>query len=492
MSSPSTRVTRVASDFSRLRLGNEGADKRDAPAIAPINLIPSELLSEVLLYAAARDMDLFRRQGELAPEVPLTHVCQHWRTVAASTPGLWSHIAISLIGCEASLEHLELYLSRAKSTSLKIDVDLRIAFPSQQRDYQLLVAPMMRALMDRIDIWHDVGFVLSYSRQMQDIMTCLGTHFSAPRLARLDMVLEDPERVPPVWRLACKTPLLRTIMLENVPLDWSVAVNTFFHSLEDVNITFPEATSPSLAQFRTIVRRCRNMRTLHLVSFDPPPEDADDFDPSDVIVLSHLTVLVLGDIAPDVLSQMLAMFHFPGLQQLNLSLETPDPTGDSFNGVVRLLSTRRVQVQHLSLTGIDCGIQELRALLVNLTTLTVLYMVIDEAHSDMCEALSPGTHAALPMPAPRLESLTLRTARPSRAWEPFQILRRALQHRNARNGKLQKLVLDNLAQKAVETLELRQLVDHVEYRNLEQRRISDRSPSVLSEDVSASASEVDE
>lgn len=492
MSSPSTRVTRVASDFARLRLSSEGVDDRDAPAIAPINLMPSELLSEVLLYATARDMDFsFRRRGELAPEVPLTHVCQHWRTVAASTPGLWSHITISLIGCEASLEHLELYLSRAKSTLLKIDVDLRMAYPSHQRNYQQLIAPIMRALMRRLEYWYDVGFVLGHGRQLAEVTHYLGTQFSAPRLARLDMVLEDPERVPPAWRLACKTPVLRTIQLENVSLDWASAVGTFFHSLEDVNITFPEASSPSLTQFRTMLRRCRNLRTLQLVSFDPPSEDLDDQDPSDVVVLPQLSDLVLGDILPDVLTPMLGIFHFPALEQLNLTLETPDPTGDSFNGVVRLLSTRRVQVKNLSLTGIDCGIQELRALLVNLTTLTGLYMVLDEAHSDMCECLSPGT-PAMPMPAPRLESLTLRTARPSRHFVPFQILRKALQHRTERHAGLQKLVLDNLAQKAVESLDLRSWVDRIEYRNLEQRRISDRSPSVLSEDVSASASEVDE
>ena len=92
-----------------------------------------------------------------------------------------------------------------------------------------------------------------------------------------------------------------------------------------------------------------------------------------------------------------------------------------------------------------------------------------------------------------METLTLRTAHVSRRWEPFSVLRRALQHRAELGVRLQKLVLDNFAHRAVDYMKLGPpAVLQIEYRNLEQRRISDRSPSVLSEDVSASASEVDE
>jgi hypothetical protein len=287
-------------------------------------------------------------------------------------------------------------------------------------------------------------------------------------------------------------------MLENVPLDWQTAVSTFCVELEDVNIVFAEGSAPTLTQFRTLLRRCRGLKTLQLVSYEPPlhvDDNVDEqLDPTDAVVLSQLTDLVLGDIAPDVLHAMLNPVHFPALQQLNLALEPPEPTGCSYNAAVRLLSTRRLpQLANLSLAGIDCGVVELRALLLNLPALATLYVVLDEHHEGMCEALAPGAGKAVP--APKLESLTLRTAHAPRIWEPFSVLRRALQGREGCGVRLRRLVLDMLAEKVVAGIGLSTWVDRIEYRNLEQRRLfsGDRSQtaSVASESDFASASASD-
>ncbi|KAH7104026.1 hypothetical protein BKA62DRAFT_742360 [Auriculariales sp. MPI-PUGE-AT-0066] len=500
MSSPSsitsttTRVGRVAGELSRLRLHSGSPALPREPAI---NTMPSELLSEVFLYASSR-ATVFKPPGALAFEMRLTHVCTHWRTIACGTPHLWSHIDVNLHGCDS------------ESSLLKIDVDLNVSDdePPLQLRYTNLVGPAMKALIARVDHWHDVGFQLGHPRQLADIEHFLGCTFTAPHLARLDIVLEydELERMPPPWRLACTTPKLRTMMLDGVPLEWGTAVASFCSQLEEVNITFAEGSAPTLAQFRTLLRRSRDLRTMHLISYDPPPalddaEIGDQLDPADAVALSQLTDLVLGDIAPEVLRAMLDPVHFPALQQLNLTLESPDPTGVSYNAAVRLLATRRLpQLQHLSLTGIDCGVVELRALLINLPALSTLYMVLDEHHDGMCEALAPGgTGAARVVPAPKLESVTLRTARAPRVWDPFTVLRRALQAREGLGARLGRLVLDLLAERVVAGIGLSTWVDRIEFRNLEQRRLftaSDRSQtaSVTSESdlTSASASEVDE
>jgi len=501
MSSPgSIRVVgRVASELGRLRLA-DGSAPRDPP----INTMPSELLSEVFLYASSRT-NVFKPPGFLAAEMRLTQVCSHWRTIACQTHQLWSHVTIALVGCDAQIGHLDLYLERAKSSALKIDVDLRLTEDDvrQKQLYAALIRPAMQALIGRVDHWEDVGFVLGHPGQLADVELLLGCNFTAPHLTRLDIVLDvDPgERMPPPWRLACTTPKLRTLMLDNVPLDWETAVASFCTTLEGVNITFADGSAPTLAQFRTLLRRNRGLRTLHLICYDPPlhqEESVDEqLDPSDAVALPHLTDIVLGDIAPEVLRAMIGPVHFPAVEGLNLTLEPPDPTGGAYNAAVRLLATRRLpQLQNLSLSGIDCGVADLRALLLNLPALTTLYMVLDENHEGMCEALAPGgTGAARVVPAPKLESLTLRTAHAPRVWEPFSILRRALQAREGLGVRLVRLVLDLLAELVAVNIGLSTWVDRIEFRNLEGRPLvgGDRSQtaSVTSEDVT-SASEVDE
>jgi hypothetical protein len=82
----------------------------------PIYRIPTEILSEIFLHCLVEDSDGF--DAEEAPLL-LNFVCSKWRTVAISTPQLWSSISLDLPPC-GGIEMLETWLSRSSASPLKI------------------------------------------------------------------------------------------------------------------------------------------------------------------------------------------------------------------------------------------------------------------------------------------------------------------------------------------------------------------------------------
>lgn len=82
-----------------------------------INDLPPEILSSVFL--ALRQIRRFRQV--LPFQVTISHVCQHWRGVAISTPQLWTTITLF---SEGSLPCVDEWLTRSGGAPLDVRLDL--------------------------------------------------------------------------------------------------------------------------------------------------------------------------------------------------------------------------------------------------------------------------------------------------------------------------------------------------------------------------------
>ncbi|CCL98561.1 uncharacterized protein FIBRA_00561 [Fibroporia radiculosa] len=96
LASEQHRITTAAVEAS----ASFQVDKTARIVTAPVNRLPNEILTEVMVIA--RDLDTTSPMKWIA----LTHVCRHWREMALATPMLWStiHARVSLPYLCASLE----------------------------------------------------------------------------------------------------------------------------------------------------------------------------------------------------------------------------------------------------------------------------------------------------------------------------------------------------------------------------------------------------
>ncbi|KAJ7609162.1 hypothetical protein FB45DRAFT_805827, partial [Roridomyces roridus] len=60
--------------------------------LSPLRRMPPEILAEIFVFSLPTVTELFQRQKFQIEDSPWvwTHICSRWRTVAISTPTLWS------------------------------------------------------------------------------------------------------------------------------------------------------------------------------------------------------------------------------------------------------------------------------------------------------------------------------------------------------------------------------------------------------------------
>ncbi|KAJ7608982.1 hypothetical protein FB45DRAFT_1067026 [Roridomyces roridus] len=74
--------------------------------LSPLRRMPPEILAEIFVFSLPTVTELFERQKFQIEDSPWvwTHICSRWRTVAISTPTLWSLILTNFINYDYPLE----------------------------------------------------------------------------------------------------------------------------------------------------------------------------------------------------------------------------------------------------------------------------------------------------------------------------------------------------------------------------------------------------
>ena len=83
-------------------------------ALAPISLLPAEIIEDIFLRASAK-----RNDSSLA-WLHVAHVCRQWREIALNQPLFWSHINFTNLSLAGVVE----MLARAKNTPLHLEAEV--------------------------------------------------------------------------------------------------------------------------------------------------------------------------------------------------------------------------------------------------------------------------------------------------------------------------------------------------------------------------------
>jgi hypothetical protein len=120
------------------------------PRLSPASQLPPELLSEIFLLCLS--VGLYPTNEDTKSTLLLTHICAHWRSVALSTPSLWSRIRSDPSDLDAPQSQLQLvqhWLSHSGTRPLVLCISI---LPSEDNNYAVFdtILPHASRWMDVI------------------------------------------------------------------------------------------------------------------------------------------------------------------------------------------------------------------------------------------------------------------------------------------------------------------------------------------------------
>ncbi|KIM21881.1 hypothetical protein M408DRAFT_29195 [Serendipita vermifera MAFF 305830] len=132
----------------------------------PIRRAPDDILRLIFEHAVQNEIEMAEDKRQWVA-VWLSHVCSRWRSVAVSTPRIWSHMNFTIRASGPfSNEPLKAFLSRAKSVPISLTLEFQFGNHSAAglvRAYQLLGASTVQfSHFSTLEIHIDTASSYSY------------------------------------------------------------------------------------------------------------------------------------------------------------------------------------------------------------------------------------------------------------------------------------------------------------------------------------------
>ncbi|KAH7906059.1 hypothetical protein BJ138DRAFT_675108 [Hygrophoropsis aurantiaca] len=404
-----------------------------------INQLPPEVLSRIFQSGI--------REKSLEPEfqVLVSHVCKHWRTVAHSTPALWTTINIGSME-RGVLERVRCLVERSKGLPVSIRIDC--ASPDDEdsedddddddddsendgdtpggSDPKPISLNDLNALLDilvpHVQRWRtfELG-VFSYALMFPTLLKLSAP--SVPAAIRLECLklyhhgefdpttLPFPEYSAPLTLFGGEVPRLQTLALWCVHVDWNQNWLAGATQLVDLTLAYhADDVRPSWAAFARVLRGCPALKNLTLTASGPAGAPgvwhADGMDVEDkdvlngVIELPELTDLVLSFYVADYITAIMRKLALPSLKGLSLDLKdgdfsdfvlqlsgpAPTPSGvkpDTHSSVLDGL-------ENLEILGLPCNNSVVNDLYAKLSNLQSLQLYMDDLDSIFFSSLGTG------------------------------------------------------------------------------------------------------
>jgi len=160
------------------------------PLTDPLDQLPPELVSEIFLLCQAKDPSSKKPSWM---EITVSHVCQHWRRRALSTPRLWSTINAR---CTVTTPNrIEAYLARSKSALL--DITIWIRGSHYDKNGPELVPLILPKIIQQCRRWQRLDLRVSVRMNFWAIYGGLFANISVPQLAVLEIdMCHSPDPAP--------------------------------------------------------------------------------------------------------------------------------------------------------------------------------------------------------------------------------------------------------------------------------------------------------
>ncbi|KAJ7607869.1 hypothetical protein FB45DRAFT_947131 [Roridomyces roridus] len=144
--------------------------------LSPLRRMPAEILAGIFLSSLPTVTELLDRESFQTEDSPWvwTHICSRWRTVAISTPALWSLIAMDFVNYDYPLSAVTAHVERSRMLKIyfyaSVDAD---DISSQTEMFRYLIQHSLR--------WEELHIVLT-----QNLMPLLPSlHHQMPSLRTL-------------------------------------------------------------------------------------------------------------------------------------------------------------------------------------------------------------------------------------------------------------------------------------------------------------------
>ncbi|KAF8441057.1 hypothetical protein L210DRAFT_3539010 [Boletus edulis BED1] len=342
--------------------------------------------------------------------LPISHVCQHWRNVALSTPSIWTTIVVTP-GEHSPYEPVSTLLERSKSLPIDITVsysDLEDDFePPSDADLDILFA----MLIPHIHRWRTIKVTVSEYHHMYAFLSAVSDPSvpAAPQLTTLELyhyedignldAFQHPRMANHLTLFAGSAPLLTRVVLWGVHVDWDQPWVASASNLTDLQLAYhAEDIRPSWTQFSTILRSASVLQKLSLRqsgpsgeppvwSIEPTPEGPADVNAP--IQLVRVTDFILEYNTQARTIGLLRKFYLPALKHLALDSEVyiGDDFGDLFRELTRPASPVQEQprslasrLESLKIPALPCDVECFKTLygeLQNLRSLNLLLYYYD-------------------------------------------------------------------------------------------------------------------
>lgn len=319
---------------------------QDKALIAPVRRIPVEVLAEVFQYCvcwgAEDGCDTFERAN--MPLV-LGHVCTHWRSIAVSTPKLWSNINVS---GDPSWKRLCNGRIKPQNTRTSIWVErsgaapLSIYIPYIERwdgeDDTEVLSQVFKIIAPSSNRWKSLAIevyephaILPYAPMFKNKLSNLR------HLALYRRRLRDPEHawinffqnVPSLCSLE-----LRSILPVRVKLPWSQLTRFKGHDFPRENCIY-------------ILRHCTNLVSCSFLGVNEP-----------LTSYPHHTNLIqhdrLRNLFVNAVGNLLDHFTLPELRSTGIEMPSYNASGD-ISTFMTTVSRSSCHIQKLALIGLTVG-----------------------------------------------------------------------------------------------------------------------------------------
>ena len=187
--------------------------------VAPIYHLVDDVLLEIFVHVVRTTAILPTRSPHQHPAKTLSHVSRRWRSIALSSPHLWTKLYIACPAFEYLKPSPQFFLSCSRSLPLDVLI-CRTDFDVTHSDDVARVSTIVRALLPSVNRWKKVEVYLSAFEDdayLVPLLQCDPASYSQLEILKIDVMSDKVNE----FAILC-SPALKSLKLKTWKATWAV------------------------------------------------------------------------------------------------------------------------------------------------------------------------------------------------------------------------------------------------------------------------------